>query len=155
MRGARQQAARQAMMGEREQTTRFDPNLSIQRTYQETELGTREREIFALAPVQLTTAAQTIFTVPAQTFYHVNMLQVSNITGGAETFTAYQVASGGAPATNNAIYTAQNVAANQTFEAPLWGLVFPAGSSLQILASANTSLNVFVNGHSITGGDLL
>ena len=95
------------------------------------------------AATVLTTAAATLFTVPASpttTLLRGARMRFTNTTAGAVTVTAYNVPSGGAAAAGNAFVSAKSIAANDYLDVdvPIMG----PGGLLQALASANTSITV-------------
>ena len=71
----------------------------------------------------------------------------TNTTGGAVTITVYRVPNAGSPITGNIIIEARSIGANGTDLAPeLSNMVLNAGDTIQALASAGTSINVFSSG---------
>jgi hypothetical protein len=103
---------------------------------------------FLFAPTVLTTSAATLYTVPATpvtTILKNAVLYFSNTTGAAQTITVYYVPSGGTAGVGNAITVTLtiNPAAAPT-ALPVSDLL--AGSTIQALASANTSITVFAKG---------
>lgn len=97
------------------------------------------------AGMQLTTAAQPIYTCPANTRAEVRKITFTNVTSGAITVTAYRVASGGSAAANNTISIDHNIVAKDEWGCPpLVGHSLNAGGTIQALASANTSITVHI-----------
>jgi hypothetical protein len=100
-----------------------------------------------LAQVVATTGFVKIYSATSAAASHLNTIAVCNTTGGAVTITLCIVPSGGTAAAGNAIYFGTSVAANTTLT---WtgAYVIPAGGSVQVLASAATSLTVTLAGGS-------
>lgn len=108
------------------------------------------KQLLLIAPVQLTNVAVNYLTVPLNTTYRIGRAAFSNPTGGALTITAYVVPAAGAAGAANQVINAVNVPAGGTYVSPeLAGLVMPAGTTLQALASANTSIVLYASGVSI------
>lgn len=71
----------------------------------------------------------------------------SNATAGAVTITVYRVISGGTAGVTNVIINARSIAANGTDLAPeLANMVLNPGDTIQALAGAAASINVFASG---------
>jgi hypothetical protein len=99
------------------------------------------------AGATLTTAAAAYITCASNVQTILKRTVFTNTTGGAITFTVYRVPNAGAPATGNEIIVARSIAAGGTDLAPeLTNMVLNAGDTIQCLASANTSINVFSSG---------
>lgn len=105
------------------------------------------RQIPIVSPTQLPAAVAVMATVPSNTTYRIGRAGFSNPTGGALTVTVYLVPSGGMPVAGNELVPAVNVAAGTTYVSPeLAGLVMPAGSTLQMFASAAASIVAYASG---------
>lgn len=94
-------------------------------------------------PVQLTTTASTIYTMPAAPLTQVvkNMqVKVANTTTGAVAVTLYAVPSGGTEGDDNAFAKNESIGANSsaTFNVP----TLKAGDMLKALAGTATSLTI-------------
>lgn len=108
------------------------------------------KQLLLIAPVQLTNVAAGYLVTPANTTYRIGRAAFSNPTGGALTITAYVVPAAGTAVVANQVINAVNVPAGSTYVSPeLAGLVLPAGSSLQALASAGASIVLYASGVSI------
>lgn len=106
--------------------------------------NTRKRLV---GPLQLANAANTEYTVPANTKTIIKAVQFSNPTGGAVTVSV----SIGASAAGTRIYDAYSIAAgaNVIFY-PMW--VMDETEILQMFASAATSIVAVVDGEENTLG---
>lgn len=140
-----------AMMG----TQKTTADLGVGFTRQEIERPQVQRELLALPVTALTTSGVTLFTVPDAQSFQIHSLIVSNHTGSAATFDLHIVPSGGSAGTTNQVYSTKSVAANSEFEATRWVMVAPAGSTIELIASANTTLNALMSGMAIFSGDLI
>lgn len=101
-----------------------------------------------MSPTVLTTSAVTMFTVPAApttTLLRGGRMRFSNTTGGAVTVTVHSVPSAGSAADGNAVVKAKSVPANDYIDVDL--PIMPAGSFVQALAGANTSITA----HMVSG----
>jgi hypothetical protein len=99
------------------------------------------------AGVVLTTSAVAYITGPANSQVIVKRAVFNNTTAGAVTFTVYRVPSGGSVGTGNQIISARSISAGGTDLAPeLANMVLNAGDTVQALASAGTSINMFASG---------
>jgi len=92
----------------------------------------------------MSTGITTIYTVPVSAQITIQDIEVCNTAGGAGTFSLYLVASGGTASIANALFSAQTVAANTTFQ---WkgSQVITAGMTIQASGSA-TTLTLMVSG---------
>lgn len=95
----------------------------------------------------LTTVAAAYITGPIASLSILKRTVFTNVTGGAVTITVNRVPSGGAVAIGNEIIAARSIAAGGTDLAPeLANMVLKPGDTIQCLASAATSVNVFSSG---------
>ena len=100
-----------------------------------------------VAPQQLTNTDALYYTAPANTTSIIKRATFTNTTGGAVTVTANIVAASGSSSAANQIVPAVAVAAGQAYVSPeLAGKTLPAGTMLRMLASANASITVAVDG---------
>lgn len=93
------------------------------------------------APTVLGTSAAVLATVPASpsaTLLRGGRVRLVNTTAGAVTATLYAVPSAGSPAAGNAFLSAKSIAANDFLDVDV--PIMPAGSTLQGLAGAATSI---------------
>jgi len=92
-----------------------------------------------------TTGATTLYTTPASTRTFVKNIDICNVTSGAVTFNVYLVPTAGTASTSNALFYGAALAANMTVS---WtGVqILNAGDTIQILASAGTSVTVTASG---------
>lgn len=100
------------------------------------------------APTVLTTAAATLYTVPASpttSLLRGGRLRFTNTTAGPITVTAYAVPSAGSAAAGNAFVSGKSIAAGDYLDVDL--PIVPAGGFIQALASANTSITA----HALSG----
>lgn len=96
-----------------------------------------------ISPLQLTTAAQTAYTVPAGTVATISNLSITNTTANVVSVTIYNVPQSGSVGANNELVAGYQLSAGQTWVPPqAIGLSLAAGTTLQALASANTSLTL-------------
>lgn len=105
--------------------------------------------------LQLTTAvAGATSAVPdATTLTTISAATVNNTTAGAVTLDAYIVPSGGTAGVANQVISALSIPAagsTPTILSALIGQTIPAGGTLQMKASAATSLSPFVSGYRTT-----
>jgi len=99
--------------------------------------------------VQLTTTVAVYYTTSVKVHAVIGQATLCNPTSGAVTATIHLTPPGASPGPENAIIWQQSIPAGQTaILAPMvnHGLV-PAGSSIQALASAATSLTFRVSGY--------
>lgn len=100
------------------------------------------------APVVLGTSAATIFTVPASpttTLLRGGRIRLTNTTASAVAGTLYAVPAAGSAADSNAFISELSVGGNDYVDVDV--PIMPAGSFVQGLASAGTSLTA----HMISG----
>jgi hypothetical protein len=98
------------------------------------------------SPAFLAASATNIYTPPASTIISViTHIHISNVTGGAVTFTLYVGATGGSSA-GTELFKAKSVAANDTYDWYSPGLVLKSTEFLTGLASAGSSLTITVMG---------
>lgn len=104
-----------------------------------------------LASGTLTTSTVAIYTSAAGVTTRITHANIVNYSGGASTYTAYRVASGGSAADSNRLTAGKSVATLATDQCPeITGLVLGPSESLQIVASANTALTYALSGQKIT-----
>jgi hypothetical protein len=104
-----------------------------------------------VATQYLPASAGVLYTVPqalSNSLALLTSLVLCNVTAGAITVTLYNVPSGGSPGPSNAIIAAASIPANTTWVGrwPGGAVVMPAGSTLQGLASAASSVTVTAGG---------
>lgn len=100
---------------------------------------------------QITAAAVTYYTAPANTTAEIGAATATNATGTARTITVHIVASGGAVAAANKVVQTKTVPANSSVQ--LWEMVgqkLPTGSFISALADAATAVNLTVGGYQVT-----
>ena len=96
----------------------------------------------------LTTSAAAYITGGSAQQAIIKRAVFTNTTGGAVTFTVYRVPSGGTAGATNEIIPARSIAANGTDLAPeLANMVLGTGDTIQALAGAAASINVFASGY--------
>jgi len=104
-----------------------------------------------VAPQQVASSTATYYTSGVGVTTRIDSVSVTNPTASAATITLYVVASGGTAGDANTISKAHGVNAGQTWNCPdLIGKVLPAGSTLQAIASAATTLTLAVSGTQFT-----
>ena len=83
------------------------------------------------------TSNATLFSVQSNRQYTVTEIDIANTSGSSQTYTIYLVPSGGTASASNALFSAQTIAANTTFQ---WkgAQVVQAGGTIQGFASAVT-----------------
>lgn len=97
---------------------------------------------------QLTTAAATYYTTPANTLTTIAACSLVNTTAGAVTATLYLVPSGGTAGVANCILSARTIAAGESFNiGSAIGQTLAAGGTLQGLAGAATSITLVSSGY--------
>lgn len=99
-------------------------------------------------PTVLTTSAATLYTVPASPGTNLlrgGRVRLTNTTAGAVTATLYAVPSAGTAGVGNAFVSAKSIAANDFLDVDV--PIMPAGSFIQALAGAGTSITA----HMISG----
>jgi hypothetical protein len=91
----------------------------------------------SIAPLALTTAAQTAYTTPAGTATTISNLSVTNNNATPTTVTLYNVPAAGSPGAANTFLPAFSLSAGQSYVPPAAiGLTLAAGSTLQAVSSA-------------------
>jgi len=91
----------------------------------------------SIAPLALTTSAQTAYLARAGTTTTIANLSLTNTNATPTTVTLYNVPTGGSPVAGNEFMAAFSLSAGQTYVPPAAiGLTLASGSSLQALASA-------------------
>lgn len=104
-----------------------------------------------IAGSQLTTAAATYYTAPANTKAIIHSLTITNPTAGALTFTVYLVATGASESNSNIIIPTRTIAAGETYNCPeAVGKVILATGTIRALASAGTSVAIQGDGVEVT-----
>lgn len=104
-----------------------------------------------LATAELTTSVVAIYTSPTSTRTRITHCNIVNYSGGAVTWTAYRVNSGGSAVNANKVANGKSVATNTSDQAPeITGQVLDAGDAIHIVASANTALVVTMSGQQVT-----
>ncbi len=101
------------------------------------------------APTVLTTAVQTLYTMPStpsSSLLRGGRMRFTNTTAGAVTVTAYAVPNLGTAGTGNAFASAFSVPANNYLDVDV--PILPAGATLQALAGASASITA----HMLAGG---
>jgi hypothetical protein len=97
---------------------------------------------------QLTAAAATYYTVPANTLTTISACTLTNTTAGAVTATVHLVPSGGSATASNMILSARTLAAGESFNVgSAIGQTLAAGGTLQALAGAVTSITLVASGY--------
>ena len=99
-----------------------------------------------VTPVQLTTSATIIHTVPASTKDLIKHILVTNVSGSDATFTLYLVKVGGTAGATNAIFSALTVPAGKTLDLSMAQALDTAGDFLSALASVNSAINITISG---------
>lgn len=100
---------------------------------------------------QLTTSVATYYTSPSNTQCVIRKLSFCNTSAGAVTVTVYLVPSGGTAGASNTLHSAKSLAAGETWSSPdAEGQVLGSGATLQMLASAATSITCIATGMEIT-----
>lgn len=100
-----------------------------------------------IAGSQLTTAAATYYTAPANTKAIIHNMTIMNNTSGALTFTVHIVNSGASESASNMVISARTIAAGETYTCPeVVGKVLSATGTIRALASAGTSVSIMADG---------
>lgn len=95
-----------------------------------------------IAPTQLGTGAQTLYTVPSGTVSTVSNLSLTNVTASPVAVTVYNVPSGQTAGATNELVAAFSLSAGQSYVPPqAIGLQLAAGSSIQALAASASAVN--------------
>ena len=116
--------------------------LSIQSQYNEQARVQTTKTAQIIPPTPLTTTITTLYTAPDQADFLVERLWIASVAAGAVTYSIYIVPSGGSASVSNAIAYEVSVAAKEfggVSEQQIFRML--PGDSLQVEASANTSLN--------------
>lgn len=96
-----------------------------------------QRSPKSIAPLALTVAVQTAYTVPTGTTSTISNLSVTNTTASVVSVTLYNVPSAGTAGTTNEFLSGFSLSPGQTYVPPqAIGLQMAAGSTLQASASA-------------------
>ena len=104
-----------------------------------------------LATAELTTSTVAIYTSPTNARTRVTHANVVNYSGGAVTYSAWRVNSGGSAANSNKITSLKSVATNASDQCPeINGQVLEPGDAIYMAASANTALVVTMSGQQVT-----
>ena len=97
---------------------------------------------------QLTAAAATYYTTPANTLATISAMTLTNTTAGAVTATVYLVPSGGSAGVTNCILSGRTLAAGESFNVgSAIGQTLAAGGTLQALAGSATSITLVASGY--------
>lgn len=100
-----------------------------------------------VAGSQLTMAAATYYTSPANTKTVIKSMQLVNTTAGAVTATLYLVPANGTAGAANTVISAVNIAPNATYNCPeAINEVLLPGDTIQALASAGASIALQASG---------
>lgn len=100
------------------------------------------------AGAQLTNAAATYYTAPANTVTTISAMTLTNTTGTARTATVYLVPNGGTAGATNCILSARTIAAGEAYNVvQAVGQSIPAGATLQALSDAGTALTLVASGY--------
>lgn len=96
-----------------------------------------------ITAAQLTNAAATYYTVPANTRGIVKKLTFTNTDTSARTVTVYLVPSGGTASASNILISAQSVAAGECYECfPAQGQTLQTGGTIQALADVGAKVTI-------------
>lgn len=92
----------------------------------------------------MATSLTTIYTVPASVQAVVQDIEICNTAGGSGSFTVYLVPSGGTPSAANALFSAQTLAGNTTFQ---WKgtQILGTGGTIRAFANAST-MTIMISG---------
>lgn len=97
----------------------------------------------AIAPIQLTTSNQIVYTVPAGTTTTIGNLSITNTSAAVVSVNLYNVPSGGTPSAANQFAPTFSLSPGQPWvPPPAIGLSMGAGATLQASASAGASLTL-------------
>lgn len=98
-----------------------------------------------IARKAMTTAVETLYTVPTGYQMNISEIDVTNTSAGTLTVTVYLVPSGSTAGASNALLSTVSVAANSIYQ---WkgSQVLNIGDSIQSLASA-TTMTIMVTGN--------
>lgn len=107
--------------------------------------------IHNLASGTLTTSAAAYVTSPPNTYTRITHFNIVNYSGGAVTWTAYRVASGGSPSDANKLVDVKSIASKGSDQGPeVTGIILGPDESLQMLASGATALTIAISGQRVT-----
>lgn len=99
---------------------------------------------------QLTNAAASIYTVPANGKAVIKRAVFTNVDTVTRLLTVHRVASGGSATTANQVITTQRLTPGEAYvAAELANMVLDAGDSIQALADANTAVNATMSGYTL------
>lgn len=98
---------------------------------------------------QLTAGAVTQYTVPALTTTRVMSMLITNDATADRTVTVHFVPSGGSVLAANKVLAEMSIAAKTTVEVQL-AATMSTGDFISALASATTSINLYISGAEIT-----
>ena len=97
---------------------------------------------------QLTAAAATYYTTPANTLTTIAGMSITNTTGTARTVTVYLVPSGGSAAVQYCVCSARTVAPGETYNvAGAIGQTLGASGFISALADSATALTMVASGY--------
>jgi hypothetical protein len=100
---------------------------------------------------QLTAAAATYYTAPANTLTTISACTLTNTTEEAVTATLHLVPSGGAAGVANCILSARTISAGESFNVgSAIGQTLAAGGTLQGLAGSATAVTLVASGYEST-----
>ena len=104
------------------------------------------------ADAQLPAVVGVAYTSPASgRGTWIDKFTLCNTTAGAVTATVYVVPAAGSPGASNTVLSAVSIAAGETYLCPeITGRFMAAGSSVQWLASAATSITGYIGGREVT-----
>lgn len=125
-----------------------------QRVRQSTERRRPSSTLIVIPPSNTTigTAATTIYTVPANRFFLIEEMTLTNVAVGTETVEIYFVESGGSAGTTNAvIYQEQYATATSYRLTTVAGLMLAEGDILQAKTSSAGGVNITLWGSLISG----
>jgi hypothetical protein len=110
-----------------------------------------QRTVKQLVPTaQITAAAVTYYTAPADNSAEICAATATNVTGTARTVTVHLVASAGAAGATNIVVQTRTVPANSAVQ--LWELIgqkLPTGATIQALADAGAAVNLTIGGYEV------
>ena len=97
---------------------------------------------------QLTLAAATYYTVPANTLTTISACSVTNTTGIARSVTLYLVPTGGAAGATNCVCSGRVIAPGETYNvAGAIGQTLAAGGTVQALSDLAAALSLVASGY--------
>ncbi len=133
---------------------RIAPDIGVQRQRfeQEKRLPTQEVVVHNPGDTTIGTGPTTVMTAPDDRFFLIEGVSVTNVTGGAESFSVYIVPAGGTASTANAVIHQEQVAGYTSLRlVTLEGLILDAGASLQVATTSPGGINVTLWGVNIRG----